>query len=255
MNPAPAFVWERFYQSFRSLTQRNGFRTEYLTDCDGYPVEVFYRDPTYGKGPSILITSGIHGDEPAGPLGIEAWLRHGVTMRAGIFLVPALNPRSLVTGTRESPEGIDLNRDFSSQPQSKEVAAYQQWLGKKSFDVALCLHEDSDGTGFYLYSHDQPRLLDDAMDALFIQAENTVGVESRQIVDDMPCNKGRMQPSADDIQQFGDQLPEALYLLKHHAPTVLTLETPSPKALTNRVQFYRKALDLLVSSALRSVTA
>src|SRR6185295_17563333 len=61
----------------------------------------------------IYISSGIHGDEPAGPLAIQRLLREGrLPSRFNYSIVPCLNPGGFERGTRENEAGIDLNRDY-----------------------------------------------------------------------------------------------------------------------------------------------
>src|SRR5439155_2026215 len=60
--------------------------------------------------------AGIHGDEPAGVLALIRLIEHLVAqpeLGAGyrLFFYPACNPTGLVTGTRLSAAGKDLNRE------------------------------------------------------------------------------------------------------------------------------------------------
>ena len=66
-------------------------------------------------------------------------------------MCPLLNPQGLARGIRENASGTDLNRDYRS-PTSPEVTAHIRWLGiQPNFDMAVCVHEDWESTGFYLY--------------------------------------------------------------------------------------------------------
>ncbi|MES1165333.1 MAG: M14 family zinc carboxypeptidase [Verrucomicrobiota bacterium] len=63
----------------------------------------------------LLVVGGVHGDEPAsveavGELGLR--LRAAAPGRAGVFVVPALNPDGLLLGQKDSMAGVDLNRNF-----------------------------------------------------------------------------------------------------------------------------------------------
>ena len=74
------------------------------------------------EGKRIYISTGIHGDEPAGPLAAleliqcDAW-----PADAAVWLCPCLNPAGFALNRREHPEGIDLNRDYRL-PQSASNA-------------------------------------------------------------------------------------------------------------------------------------
>jgi hypothetical protein len=102
--------------------------------------------------PRIYISTGIHGDEPAGPLAALRLLQENRwPANAEIILLPCLNPVGLAQNKRENGQGIDLNRDYL-QPRSDEIKAHIAWLEKQpAFDLCLCLHEDWESHGFYVY--------------------------------------------------------------------------------------------------------
>jgi N-alpha-acetyl-L-2,4-diaminobutyrate deacetylase len=70
---------------------------------------------TKGNGPTLLLISGVHGDEYEGPVALGALCRelnsNNVTGR--VIIVPYANPLALRAGTRTSPvDQRDLNRSF-----------------------------------------------------------------------------------------------------------------------------------------------
>src|SRR5262249_44058659 len=72
----------------------------------------------------VYISTGIHGDEPAGPLAAlrllqeNRWPEH-----FEIVFCPCLNPIGFAANTRTNGEGIDLNRDYLHF-QSREIRAH-----------------------------------------------------------------------------------------------------------------------------------
>jgi predicted deacylase len=72
-----------------------------------------------GKGPSILFTGGIHGDEYEGPIAISR-LAHSLDageLQGRVILIPAVNIPAVLNDTRISPvDGRDLNRCFPGRP-------------------------------------------------------------------------------------------------------------------------------------------
>jgi hypothetical protein len=100
----------------------------------------------------IYISAGIHGDEPAGPLAALKLIQENpLAGECGDFLLPCLNPAGFTLNRRENADGIDLNRDYRN-PKSAEVRAHIAWLERQPrFDLYLCLHEDWESRGFYLY--------------------------------------------------------------------------------------------------------
>src|SRR5262245_40393427 len=102
--------------------------------------------------PRVYLSAGIHGDEPAGPSAVrrlfeeEAW-PSGVDL----WLCPCLNPSGFRLNRRENAEGLDLNRQYL-HVRARETRAHIAWLERQPrFDLAICLHEDWESQGFYLY--------------------------------------------------------------------------------------------------------
>ncbi|PYL00741.1 MAG: hypothetical protein DME19_04005 [Verrucomicrobia bacterium] len=100
----------------------------------------------------LYLSTGIHGDEPAGPETVRQLLQENRwPSDVNIWLCPCLNPTGFPLNRRESADGVDLNRDYRHL-QSAEVRAHVAWLKKQpNFDLALCLHEDWESPGFYVY--------------------------------------------------------------------------------------------------------
>ena len=66
-------------------------------------------------GPTVLITGGVHGDEPAGARAAEQ-IRHWLIGKGRLVVVPRVNVPALTAGTRHMP-GVEkpllnLNRNF-----------------------------------------------------------------------------------------------------------------------------------------------
>src|SRR5690349_13926766 len=71
----------------------------------------------------IYISTGIHGDEPAGPLAARELLQANQWADDhSIWLLPCLNPTGFIHHTRENSEGTDLNRQYL-QPKAEETVA------------------------------------------------------------------------------------------------------------------------------------
>src|SRR5262245_27366077 len=98
------------------------------------------------------ISAGIHGDEPAGPLAVRNLLRQNKwPIGVDIWLCPCLNPAGFILNQRGNSEGADLNRQYL-EPKALEIVEHIKWLNHQpAFDFCLCLHEDWESHGFYLY--------------------------------------------------------------------------------------------------------
>src|SRR6266404_3911306 len=79
----------------------------------------------------VYISTGIHGDEPAGPLAVRQLLQENQwPADLSIRLCPCLNPTGFALHRRENDEGTDLNREYL-QPKAPETAAHIAWLARQ----------------------------------------------------------------------------------------------------------------------------
>jgi predicted deacylase len=99
-----------------------------------------------GKGPTVLITGGVHGDEYEGPIALSKLARRLTpTMAKGrVVLVPALNLPAVLAGTRLSPmDGLNLNRVFPGEPNgsiTSMIAHYVSTVLIPMADILVDLH-------------------------------------------------------------------------------------------------------------------
>jgi murein peptide amidase A len=140
-----------FAAQIESVACARKFRVERFGEIAGLP-QLALTKRTRGPRPRIYLSGGIHGDEPAPPLALLALIERGVfDDRAVWFLCPLLNPAGFTCRTRENAEGVDLNRDYKAL-RSLEIQAHARWLQRQpNFDLALCLHEDWEAQGLYVY--------------------------------------------------------------------------------------------------------
>lgn len=234
-----------FADAFARAALARGFRAEPMVEVDGVPL-VAYTRRSPGSRPRIYISSGIHGDEPATPGALLHMLESELfDERATWFLCPLLNPAGYRLASRENSDGIDLNRDYR-EPRSAEILAHRRWLRRQPcFDLTICLHEDWETKGFYLYELNpdaRPALADAMIAAARTQGpiETATWIDGRESV-----APGIIRPESDPLLR--EQWPEAVYLLQHHCRLVYTLETASISPIKQRIETHyaavRAALD------------
>jgi len=197
--------------------------------------------------PRVYLSAGIHGDEPAGPLAVRQLLQENRWPGGfGLWLCPCLNPTGFLLNRRESAAGVDLNRQYL-QPQAPETMAHIAWLEQQPrFDLCLCLHEDWEAHGFYVYElnpDDRPSLAE----SLVTQVAAVCPIDQSDLIEGRPARNGIIRPSVDPHDR--PQWPEAFYLLAHKTRLSYTLEAPSDFPLVSRVAALvvgvNKALKLL----------
>jgi hypothetical protein len=236
-------------REFAAEARSAGFRAEPLADIDGCPLAAFTKRAR-GPRPRVYLSAGVHGDEPAPPHTLLDLIRSGaLDDRATWFVVPMLNPTGFARGTRENADGIDLNRDYKDV-RTREVRAHIRWLRHQpNFDLTLCLHEDWEATGFYLYElnpHERPSLANTILDA----ARAHGPIEEGETIDGRPTHApGLIRPVDDPLMR--ENWPEAIYLRAHHTTLSYTLETPSSAPLARRIATLSSAVDIASSCIVR----
>jgi len=217
--------------------RQHGWTSEIFFEAGEFNLLALRRYPlsTINSQPStrIYLSTGIHGDEPAGPLAALRLLQENNWPKdAEIFLLPCLNPSGFVLNRRESGQGIDLNRDYLHL-QTDEVRAHIAWLERQSkFDLCLCLHEDWESHGFYVYElnpDNRPSLAE----AIVAAAGKVCPIDHSEIIEDREAHSGIIRPSIDPRSR--PQWPEAFWLLTHKTRLSYTLESPSDFPLDVRV--------------------
>ncbi len=235
---------------FLAAASAAGFRVERFGEIAGCPLLALTKR-TAGLKPRIYLSAGIHGDEPASSLAALELLESGVfDDRAVWFLCPLLNPEGLRRGIRENPTGIDLNRDYR-QPQAPESAAHVAWLRRQpNFDLSVCLHEDWESTGFYLYELNSGPTLTPA-ETILERTSAFLPIEPSALVDGREAIKGIIRPVIDAT--IRENWPESIYLRsEHHSPLHYTFETPSRSPLELRVAALKAAALAVIEPLLNS---
>ena len=126
---------------------------ERLGTVHTYPIYQIHLASSAGTPKRVLITGGMHGDEPAGVEAVLQFLERDNTTLLKDFsflVIPCINPYGYVHNTRETLDDIDINRAFETEGVA-EVAIVKEALGETQFALAIDFHEDYDATGFYLY--------------------------------------------------------------------------------------------------------
>ncbi len=208
--------------------------------------------PTWNDG--IYLSAGIHGDEPAGCLGLVTWAEAHIELlrQRPCLLLPCLNPWGLVYNSRHNEWGQDLNRCFSG-PIQPIVLAWKRVIEPASFRVALTLHEDYDATGIYAYElgMDNVELGEPGLEASSAIIPRYPGSD----IEGRPCENALIR-ATDDIEALAQEvhdrengLPEAIYLRLRHAHLSLTFETPSEYSLYERVQAQVRFIETVLERA------
>lgn len=216
-----------------AAANRHGWRAEVFLDQPDRQLHAFHR-PAPGARRKIYLSSGVHGDEPAGPLALlELLAANHWPADTELWLCPCLNPSGLRASTRENAEGHDLNRDYRHR-RTPEVRAHVALLDRlPPLDLAICLHEDWEARGFYLYELNATGGASHAQ-RIIAQVAPVCPIDPSPEIDGRPARGGIIRPEADPTKR--PDWPEAFYLFQHKTRLSYTFESPSDFDLEVRVR-------------------
>jgi len=197
---------------------------------------------------TVYISTGIHGDEPGGPLAMLELLEANA-WPSGVDLIacPCLNPTGFPGNTRENQAGIDLNRDYR-HIETGEVRAHTEWIDSlPKFDLGICLHEDWEASGFYLYELNPDKLpagSEEVIDAVAAVCP----IDRSELIDGRPAKDGILKPVVSPGAR--PLWPEAFYIVLKKTRLSYTLESPSGLPMAMRVNALCTAVRTLLDSHL-----
>ncbi len=193
-----------------------------------------------GPRPRIYLSAGIHGDEPAPPLALLSMIESGdFDSRATWFLCPLLNPDGVAAGKRENASGLDLNRDYRHL-ESEEVRSHVRWLGRQpNFDMVVCVHEDWETAGFYLYELN-PTQRPNLGTPIISAVSKICPIDMNSLIEGREAKGGIIRPVLDPLER--EKWPESIYLQVNHTTLSYTIESPSALPLVTRIAALNTAL-------------
>jgi hypothetical protein len=235
----PALDVPRFFADLPPAAAVAGFTVESYGEAAGFPLLLLRRPSLLPDAPTLYLSSGTHGDEPAGPLALLELLRaRFFADRFNWLIFPVINPGGLARKTRENPDGLDVNRDYrhgltTEARQHLAALAREKSAGRGVYALCVCLHEDWESQGFYLYELNQtPQPL--IGHAVLAAVEPICGVDRSPVIEGMDAHNGLITRAVADLADR-PQYAEAMWLALQHTPHNLTLEAPSAQPLATRV--------------------
>jgi GNAT superfamily N-acetyltransferase len=182
----------------------------------------------------MLITGGIHGDEPSGVLSLFRFLSQNLhdTFNVQLFIIPCVNLWGFNNGRRRCEHNTDLNRSFIGKG-PEVLDGYRDWLRGKKFHYYLDCHEDFRfGKNYYF-------------DAFFHHEKLSLNL-LKEMKENMPLQprfvgKPMFSPRL-KVSFFGKLLTQilpmgnTLYLLKNNVLAGMVMETGREQPLEERLK-------------------
>ena len=92
-----------------------------------------------GKGPTVILEGGNHGDEHEGPIAICELIRDldPAEIQGRLILMPANNVHAVIAGKRTSPvDGLNFNRSFPGDPRGSITQQISAFIADQLYPVA-----------------------------------------------------------------------------------------------------------------------
>lgn len=203
------------------------------------------RGPREDRRPTIYLSSGVHGDEAAAPWGLLEWAEgNAALLKAHRFLIfPCLNPHGIAANTRVDQRGVDINRTFHD-PREPLIAAWRKVLGDRSVALALCLHEDYDAQGCYVYElRNKPGK---AGPKALKACASIIPRDMRGTIDGTKVSGGHILRRGEFRRPDLPGMPEAIVLHQLGSAVTLTFESPSEYSLLDRIAVHKKFIGFVL---------
>lgn len=196
------------------------------------------------------IFAGIHGDEPAGVLGLMDFLREldrdpEIGRNFELWIYPVCNPAGCIDGTRHLRNGSDPNRLFWQSSAQPEIVVLEQEIRRQQFDGIIALHSDDTSPGFYGYA--RGNVIARELLAPALQAAQTVQeIDRRPFIDGFRAVNGILHDAFDGIlSAHPDQTPQ---------PFEIILESPANTPIDDQRLAFQRALIALLDETRRFVS-
>jgi hypothetical protein len=217
-----------------AAAQEHGWAREIFSEINEFKLIALHRRLTSSPDARrVYISTGIHGDEPAGPLAALKLLQdNDWPEKLEVWLCPCLNPVGFKSNSRTNAKGLDLNRGYLN-PVADEITAHIAWLNKQpQFDLCLLLHEDWESQGFYLYEQN-PESRESFAEAMIDAVEKVCPIDRSEVIEGRAAKNGIVRPNI--LPKDRPDWPEAFYLITQKTRQSYTIEAPSDFPLTTRV--------------------
>ncbi len=254
--------YDELVAAWKGIRRTHGLRVREVA-CVGQPRTLLVVERGGDNVPTIAISSGTHGDEPAAPWALLSLVEHRLLDdRFAYRIWPCINPSGYRAGTRVNAEGHDVNRSFSRGGTTPESRAIITANRDRRFAMAIDLHEDFEADGFYgfepLAPEAPPRFA-----AAAVAAVEAAGLPIQDLADisfDLgsppearvcqTIGHGTVVVDArEESRYFPAGLPMSLFLLRGTTPVALTFETPKRRGWNERLAMHRIAVTTVIAQA------
>ncbi len=258
-------TYEELVQAWRAARHATGVRLREVA-CVNAPRTLLLAELGAHDQPVIVLSAGVHGDEPGGVWALLSLVRDGLLdPRFAYRLWPCLNPAGFDARSRTNAEGADINRSFGGGGRTPEARAVITADRDRRFALTIDLHEDHEADGFYLYETALPpwtsryaRPVTEAVGAAGFALQTFTpafelgppGSETAQ----QRAPGAVVVDAAAEAPFYGRDLPQGLVSVRGATPCALTFETPLRRSPAERVALHRIAVVTAIATLAAAAT-
>lgn len=225
----------------RRLQALRDWRVTQAGEVWGYP---WFQVEQPGRPPTVLLSGGMHGEEPAGVEAVLRWLEADEwrSWPVGWLVFPCINPYGWERNYRRNRQRRDINRQFRHRTDTPEAELIKRLVRGRRFLFSMEFHEDVDARGYYLYEGrlDPPYWGKQILKAVarVIRLHPDPVIDGNRVSDRAWI---RRHLNATTLRRR-PQWPMAYHLFRHGTTHVLGSETPVRAAFETRVRAHLTAL-------------
>jgi predicted deacylase len=234
--------YESFIDELSQICKNNNYQLKTIGKVEKYDVYSVIVNPKEKQ--TLCITGGIHGDEPAGSLGILQYLKNSDKPNMRLFIIPLLNPWGFEHNSRNNQNHKNLNREFNKKNPSDEAKLVITALLKEKPFFLHNIHEDDTQNGFYLYYSDKKSK--EKYKKILEIARKFFPINVNKKIHDDDANQGMIYVSKND-KNYSNVASLECFAYQHNAQ-YLCSETPGGEPLDKRVKCNQKIIEFVANS-------
>ena len=225
---------------------RSEWNVRPVAEIWGYP---WFRLERAGKGPTILLSAGMHGEEPAGVEAVLRWLESSQWRRWPVswLVFPCINPYGWERNRRTNAQRRDINRQFRTRTDTPEAELIKRLVAGRRFLFSIEFHEDVGASGYYLYElRRSPPFIGEK---ILREVRRVIPINRDAVIDgNRATGRGLIRRNADGIlMRTRRRRPMAYHLFLNCTDHLLGSETPVTVALDQRALAHTTALKAALS--------
>ena len=242
--------WKRFRDRLEAVAARRRFSLRALGSAGGKPLLLLRCGVAGDAAPPLLIVSGFHGEEPAGPWGVLEFLESAsleLLSAAQLTVLPVVNVTGFSQGTRFNAWGENPNRGYLGIPgenlsrEGRILLDHQLLLVPAAREGLLTCHEDVLLSHAYLYSMERAEMPGELTRALLAANAAHFPLHPDGLVDGCAVNGGIVFNHYDGSFES--------WLMSHGIAYAACVETPGQQPIARRIAAQHRMIDTFVRKA------